>query len=292
MEIRESKIESVKEYLRSVDSCVEPRSEQDRTVFSIIDELREEAVAVGDQENAKHIWCLEQILKIQHHYLSAYQMMKEDSFYDAWCMLENIEVGLNSLGKHYDLSLDEYRICFIDIHTQEFQELFPYTLYVSPGMIALNKTCSICGAKVSIRRSCGHEVGGIYDGKMCHRVIHDIKPIELSLVTDPVQKSSVVFIGGSSNGSIGENDRYDYSVVKYAIGGLKSPFDAWYSTITKVRHPHSYFSKVGRNDPCPCSSRKKYKKCCLKESGVLRPHREFHFSTPPPATLPEIVYPY
>ena len=25
--------------------------------------------------------------------------------------------------------------------------------------------------------------------------------------------------------------------------------------------------KVGRNDPCPCGSGKKYKKCCLKVGG-------------------------
>jgi preprotein translocase subunit SecA len=24
-------------------------------------------------------------------------------------------------------------------------------------------------------------------------------------------------------------------------------------------------AKVGRNDPCPCGSGKKYKKCCLKD---------------------------
>jgi len=31
-------------------------------------------------------------------------------------------------------------------------------------------------------------------------------------------------------------------------------------------------SKVGRNDPCPCGSGKKYKKCCeLKEK-----HKKFH----------------
>ncbi|RLD63238.1 MAG: hypothetical protein DRI84_09935 [Bacteroidetes bacterium] len=24
-------------------------------------------------------------------------------------------------------------------------------------------------------------------------------------------------------------------------------------------------SKVGRNDPCPCGSGKKYKKCCMKK---------------------------
>ena len=26
------------------------------------------------------------------------------------------------------------------------------------------------------------------------------------------------------------------------------------------------FKKVGRNDPCPCSSGKKYKKCCARFS--------------------------
>jgi len=27
-------------------------------------------------------------------------------------------------------------------------------------------------------------------------------------------------------------------------------------------------NKVGRNDPCPCGSGKKYKKCCLAESFI------------------------
>jgi len=32
---------------------------------------------------------------------------------------------------------------------------------------------------------------------------------------------------------------------------------------------HREGKKVGRNDPCPCGSGKKYKKCCLqRESGV------------------------
>ena len=26
-------------------------------------------------------------------------------------------------------------------------------------------------------------------------------------------------------------------------------------------------AKIGRNDPCPCGSGKKYKKCCLNKSG-------------------------
>jgi SEC-C motif-containing protein len=29
-----------------------------------------------------------------------------------------------------------------------------------------------------------------------------------------------------------------------------------------LQEPHRATSKVGRNDPCPCGSQKKYKKCC------------------------------
>ncbi|WP_420421164.1 SEC-C metal-binding domain-containing protein [Simkania sp.] len=37
-------------------------------------------------------------------------------------------------------------------------------------------------------------------------------------------------------------------------------------------------SKVGRNDPCPCGSGKKYKKCCEQKSAVQR--RSFTNLTP------------
>ena len=33
---------------------------------------------------------------------------------------------------------------------------------------------------------------------------------------------------------------------------------------------------IGRNDPCPCGSGKKYKKCCLAETKVVSTE-EFHY---------------
>ncbi|MBB4000260.1 UPF0149 family protein [Aureimonas pseudogalii] len=40
--------------------------------------------------------------------------------------------------------------------------------------------------------------------------------------------------------------------------------NAWHlANATGVHAPISSFGKVGRNDPCPCSSGKKYKKCCV-----------------------------
>lgn len=39
-----------------------------------------------------------------------------------------------------------------------------------------------------------------------------------------------------------------------------------------------FLSKVGRNDPCPCGSGKKYKKCCVVKG---EERREDTLSTPP-----------
>lgn len=30
-----------------------------------------------------------------------------------------------------------------------------------------------------------------------------------------------------------------------------------------------YMPKIGRNDPCPCGSGKKYKKCCMGKGGIV-----------------------
>lgn len=35
------------------------------------------------------------------------------------------------------------------------------------------------------------------------------------------------------------------------------------------------YSKVGRNDPCPCGSGKKYKKCCLEKEKFLLPYQKY-----------------
>ena len=48
-------------------------------------------------------------------------------------------------------------------------------------------------------------------------------------------------------------------------------------------------TKIGRNQPCPCGSGKKYKMCCLR-SDVARREEERAKATPPgrlPADLPE-----
>ena len=39
--------------------------------------------------------------------------------------------------------------------------------------------------------------------------------------------------------------------------------------------------KLGRNDPCPCGSGKRYKRCCLKSGKFDGSHRDYYFQRAP-----------
>jgi uncharacterized protein YecA (UPF0149 family) len=61
-----------------------------------------------------------------------------------------------------------------------------------------------------------------------------------------------------------ERGIYDRSKAVFEYFGL--PFDAEppAPAISTLRHPVPGQPKIGRNEPCPCGSGKKYKRCCGK----------------------------
>jgi hypothetical protein len=144
------------------------------------------------------------------------------------------------------------------------------------------KSCSVCGRVVSIRNGCDHKKGEIYDGEMCVHKVEEARFLELSVVPNPVQKYSVMWLMKDGK----QVDHYDYSNVAYVIAGLRRPYDGWDLQRTMIREPHSQYRDVGRNDKCPCGSNKKYKKCCLTTEGVLKPHVRVMFEVEPPANVP------
>ena len=285
-----TEFEYIERYLRDVVNY-EKRSEEDQNrIIDILKSIKAQAVQKNDQETAKQVWCYEKINDIQQNYLSAFSKMKEGGFYEAWSLLEHIEIGLNSLVRHFvENSDDVYKLKFIEKHNKQFQSLFPYKFFSSPAILQLEKKCSICDKVVSIREPCGHKKFEIYNGEECGYVITKIECLEISIVPDPIQKYSVLFVRDSETDQ--QFDHYDYSIVKYAVDGLRTPFDPWDLRWTKTRQPHSLFQHIDSNDKCPCGSGKKYRKCCLRRSGVLRPHVEFLFHVPPPENLPKMIYP-
>lgn len=176
---------------------------------------------------------------------------------------------------------DPYALDIISKHVQQFQSLFPYKVFFSPEFVIHEKKCSICNQIIALRNPCGHKTGEIYDGEMRTVIITKADFVGSALVKSPVQKYSVPFITEPITGE--SQDHYNYAAVIYVIERLDTPFVKWDCTWTTKTHPHSKFRDVGRNDPCPCGSGNKYKKCCLNKDGVTMRHCDVKFDAPLPA---------
>ncbi|MDL2271319.1 SEC-C domain-containing protein, partial [Methanobrevibacter sp. OttesenSCG-928-I08] len=157
-------------------------------------------------------------------------------------------------------------------HVKKLQAMFPYKIFLSPGMIINKSKCNICGKTYTFQKNCNHKIGEIYNGELCTRIIEDIECVEISLVENPVQKYSVAFI---------KDKTYNYGIIKYVISNLISPFHAWNYTLSKKLQPHSRFKNISHDEKCPCESGKIYKNCCLNKKGVLRPHYQIYYSVEP-----------
>lgn len=248
-------------------------------VCAALAQYKLDALARGDQGEAKRLWCFETALLAQEQYLAAFGHLKGRAFYKAWCELERAERTLANLERHEKSSWNSFRLDFLQTNTAKWQSLFPYRMFYSPEILKRETVCSICQRPVLPQAFCGHRVGEIYNGELCHRIIKKAEVLGISIVDKPAQKYSVLFVGDKKAGI---KDQYNYALVEFAISALHDPFDEWDVERTTRRQPHARYSHVGRNDPCPCQSRKKYKHCCLGEAGVLRPHFQFTFAKQPP----------
>jgi hypothetical protein len=68
-------IEEIKEILRSLKIKYYTKDKINE-LFNSLKSIKAEYVARNDQDGAKKIWCLEQILKIQTDYVHAFNLLK------------------------------------------------------------------------------------------------------------------------------------------------------------------------------------------------------------------------
>ncbi len=249
--------------------------------------LKREAVQAGKQDVAKEIWILESVITVHQRYCESYSLLKSEKYYEGWCLLERAEILLNSLIRHADDDLNQFGLEFLQNHIPKLQSIFPYRIFFSPEIVEEELKCSICGSVQTIRKKCAHEVGEIYDGELCCRIVSKMKILGISIVTEPVQKYSVGFVQSEDGTKI---DDHDYSLVNYLMERLTSPYHVWGVRWKRIFHPHKFYKHVHPTDKCPCGSDKTYRVCCLRKPGVQNPHCEFTFSVPPKAELLKTIY--
>lgn len=219
-------------------------------ILDELSELKRIAVNQDDQEEAKNIWCLEQVYKVINHFLTAYKQLVDKEYYKAWCKLDRADIELHFLRRHLNYSGNKYNLEYIEKNINQLQKLFPYQLFSSRESTIKTWKCSICNEVITLRNSCGHEVGEIYNGEQCFRIAEDIEFHAIALVTNPFDKYAVLFP---------ENKEYNYAMLESLMGNWTNPYEKWELHIR--RDLTEEYKGLGRNDPCICNSGEKYKNC-------------------------------
>jgi hypothetical protein len=217
-------------------------------------------VITTDEAEKNRLWFVIAFGSGTEKYLSAFRQLRRGEFYKGWCTLEEAEIIFARQEENAFISdlkpLVEQRAHLIAL----WQSAFPYRYFVSPGMILKRWACSICGKQGTPVEPCGHVPNRVYGGELCYRRILDFQAREVSIVTEPVQKYSVLQLD------------YDYSVVRYVLDHLSGPFHPWSGEWTYKRQPHGHFADRQLDGPCPCDSSLRYSECCRHEVGVKLPH--------------------
>jgi hypothetical protein len=258
----------------------ENSAEQFETLIPGIVAGKREAITGGDEAVAKRFWAYEQVAKLHMHWAKLFCLLKDERFYDAWRSLEKCELIIRFLAPHLAvIGGDRFGVTWIQKAIERFQSLYPYALFFSPAIVELEKICSICRARISARVRCDHEVGEIYGGEMCSRIVTKGEVLEISLVEQPVQKYSVPFLTDEKTGK--SRDHYDYAVIKYAVSALPDRFTSWQVKRTTKRYPIARFSECNLQSRCPCGSGKTFQECCSGKAEIEMPHLQFVFALEP-----------
>ena len=224
-----------------------------------VDELRLGYRQQGDVEKANTSWALMAILRIHQDFRKVHTMLLEKQLYEAWCLMETIEIAVGNLLRNFPGTLNAVK--YISMMVWQLQSLYPYKVFMSTEILIKERTCSICGKKRTIRHHCGHFPGYVYNGEMCYDTIEAAAFEGVSFVFDPEHKYAVAFL---SDGN-GRKDQYDYMLLEGVMKFWKDPFMTWHYTTKHIHKSPEEFPGLTDDSTCPCGSGKKYGECCKND---------------------------
>jgi hypothetical protein len=252
-------------------------------VISALKTDKEKAVQVGNEKKANDCWLELEILKLNILFIQAFHNIKSQNYREAWEELEKCEIkyGFISNNATEDL-LNSSKLEFIKDKVPKLQSLYPYCMFISPGFKVGYYTCSICDHKVRPRSRCEHKKGKVYNGEVCLHVVHDIEMLEISIVTKPVQKYSVMH----------DDSTLDFTLLNSLFKYLNNAFEYWDLDRTTRKFPIDRFGSVAESENCPCQSEKTFQDCCIEKEEIEIPHIDFMFSKSLPKESKIITFPY
>jgi hypothetical protein len=266
--------------LTTINHTNQPQIQQ---YIELLKEKKRIASGSGDAETANNCWRELETLELNILFIKAFHNIKLKNYRQAWeeleqCEIKDVFIRENSSAEYMVTS----RLDFINEKVSKWQSLYPYCIFCSPGFKIGYYACSICGHKIRPRSRCEHKKGKVYNGKLCLHEAHDLEILEISIVTKPVQKYSVMH----------DDSTLDFTLLDHLSSFLAHAFEDWDLNWTKMKFPIERFDSISKEDKCPCKSNKTFEACCMGKLEVEIPHIDFLLSKPLPIDAKTIIFPY
>ncbi|CAM3660457.1 SEC-C domain-containing protein [Litorimonas haliclonae] len=222
------------------------------------------------EKEANAAWYVTKLCKARRLFLKCWQNIGAGEYKQSWDDFETIEhICLSLLKNDFYPQIKKGVEQFLrQVHV--WQKLYPYKVFTSPEFHIKKRECTICKSVRSPWTDCGHKTGHVYMGEMCSDLVTDVAIVGLSLVTDPVQKYSVMEPYSHTLSNSDQEKRF--KAVNFTYNLLPSPFTPFDIKETTKLTPHSDFPNIAEIDVCPCESGRAYGKCCQNNDGVRQPH--------------------
>ena len=167
--------------------------------------------------------------------MTAFKSLCEGTYKEAWEQLVQCENTIGGLDRHFTEEGNQFGIEHIRKHTTQLQELFPLSMGISPGLLIKEARCSICDSRLTLRNGCAHELGEIYDGEECIKVVTKWELLHVALVGNPVQKSTMIFPD--------EDKNHIFVRIQELAHRLETPWRRWHLTKGRKKKSSSGFQR-------------------------------------------------
>ena len=267
--IAELIVNQIEQALKSIQSL--KFDEATSLLTSIYDTISGKVSSLGSNEpdeTSNECFILSEFINLLLDYTSFWALVVSEKYSDSWSKLQDVQSRLRVI---YRFTEKEKLPLLSHIEKQcgSLEILFPYSMFLSVGILNEEVECSICGKSID-SFDCEHIAGELYRGKMARGIVKKIKEVDhVSLVTNPADKRCTVQVLDNAP---------EFNGVKYLANSIGKrelePLCFDHVEISKRRILNDKIPTVGRNEPCPCGSGKKFKKCCINQRYVEKDHAE------------------
>jgi len=202
-----------------------------------------------------------------------FQLLSIGSYRLSWDVLQNCFDSAITIGQFVDIN-QRYDVPDIVRLLLGYEILYPFNVFASSEMIITKSHCSICN-KSMLSSECPHIKGKLYWGLEAYEVVDDMEPQTVALVKHPLDKRCVMELSDDQR-----TEEEKYAILHDLVHKVPNRMSLFEVEEQKSIRKRNDMIIVGRNDPCPCKSGKKFKKCCQDKLYYEHTHIVIHQKEP------------